>query len=187
MSAQDLFFIVDVESLGLYGDPFAIAYGVYKMDLTHLGLPVALEEGVICINRDNVHLKGSKDDIEWVSKNIPLIEINSPSKYQMLNSFWKKWQEVKVKYPQIVMAAECLYPVEANMLIECVRLFEKERKFAAPYPLFEISTAMQLAGMDIHEKYARLESELPEHHPLADIRQSARLLNISLGKLAKND
>lgn len=75
-----------------------------------------------------------------------------------------------------LLAADCAWPVEARFLAACVDALPDERRFAGPYPLMEISTWMMAAGQDPMKTHARLESELPQHNPLADARQSARLL-----------
>jgi hypothetical protein len=54
-----------------------------------------------------------------------------------------------------------------------------------PYPLHEIASFMTAAGMDPMATYARLPDELPKHHPLADARQSARLLWLAVSRIAE--
>lgn len=50
------------------------------------------------------------------------------------------------------------------------------REWEGPYPLHEIATLMLAAGRDQMSADKRIEGETPQHHPLHDARQSARLL-----------
>lgn len=172
------FFVIDVESLGLYGDAFAVSYGV-------LSPSGAIQYGdTICIDRNDPSLIGSDEDKQWIRENIPFIEINCPSLHQMRERFWKAWIDAKNKYPGIVMAAECLYPVEGNFLTGVVKQNEEDvRKWNAPYPFLEISSIMMAAGMDPMANYDRKPSEEPKHHPFADVTQSARLLFEAINNL----
>lgn len=162
--------VIDVESIGLYGEPFAVA-----------GTVIDAEEGRFMEDSfrfacDPDNAQGWMDDRAWVAANIPPIQINSPSSWHVERSFWFTWLELQKRYPGIVMAAECGWPVEASFLLRCIGRQEETRKDAAPYPLHEIASFMQAAGMDPMATYDRRPDELPKHCPLADARQSARLL-----------
>jgi len=74
------------------------------------------------------------------------------------------------------MWADCSWPVEARFLARCVENDFDKREWEGPYPLHEIATVLLLAGKNPSEKFPRQENELPEHNPLNDARQSARLL-----------
>lgn len=165
MGGMKSFFIFDVESVGLHGDGFAVAGGVY------------LENGAaqweFCFSIDRANSRGSDDDRAWVSEHIPPIEVTHLNIKLLRTDFWSAW--MRAKAAGAVMAAECGWPVEARFLTQCID-DDQSRKWEGPYPLHEIASFMQLAGMDPLKKYERSPSELPEHHPLSDARLSARLL-----------
>ena len=81
------------------------------------------------------------------------------------------------------MAAECLWPVEARFIRDCIT-DDAQRLPEAPYPFHEIASIMLAAGMDPMASYPRTPSEMPPHNPLADARLSARLLSEALAKIA---
>jgi len=171
MKIPAYFFIFDVESLGLHGDGFAVAGGVWK------GLDQCLMEFAYHTSQDRA-LIGIAGDAEWVKKNV----IISPQSTlcggtAIMNSlFWNEWKRAKEQYPGIVMAAECLWPVEARLLQKAVDEDRDNRNWEGPYPIHEIASFMLAAGMDPMATYERRENELPAHEPLADARLSARLL-----------
>jgi hypothetical protein len=68
------------------------------------------------------------------------------------------------------------WPVEAHFLSECVADRPQEREWQGPYPLLDVASVRLAAGLDPLATVDRLPSELPAHDPLADSRQSARLL-----------
>ena len=80
------------------------------------------------------------------------------------------------------MAADCCWPVEANFLAQCIA-DNKQRTGDGPYPLLDVSSFLVATGSDPLKQYPRLPNELPAHNPLADARQSARLLRTCLVQL----
>mgnify|MGYP003529634433 CR=1 len=87
--------------------------------------------------------------------------------------------------PFFVFDVECGWPVEASFLSACIR-DDAFRNWDGPYPMREIASIMLAAGMDPMATYEREESEKPAHEPLADARQSARLLATAQHSLANN-
>jgi hypothetical protein len=166
------YFVIDVESIGLHGEGFAVAGGVY------LENGAAQWEFSMATNPDRC--QGDASDRDWVMRNVPILEFTHFSADQMREEFWEVWQKAHNEGAQ--MAAECLWPVEAKFVAMCVEEYES-RKFAGPYPFLEISSVMQAAGMDPMASYPRTPSEEPKHNPLSDARQSARLLSEALAKL----
>ena len=167
-----LFFVFDVESLGLHGDGFAVGGGAYFDNGAALW-----EFRLVC----PAGIRGSSEDRQWVIENVPAMEVSHLSPRKMRDEFWGLW--LRAKAQGAVAAAECGWPVEAKFLARCVA-DDSSRKWEGPYPLHEIATYMAAAGMDPMAKYERAASELPVHDPLADARQSARLLALALGKLS---
>ncbi len=168
------FFIFDVESIGLHGEGFAVAGGVYLRN-------GAIQSG-FCFCCDPDEALGSDEDRLWVKQNVPVMEITHRGPLGARDAFWKKWEEAKARYPGIVMMAECLWPVEARFVAACVE-DSPSRNWEGPYPFHEIASFMAAAGMDPMETYARRPSEMPPHNPFADSRLSARLLVEALDRL----
>lgn len=168
------FFVFDVESVGLHGEGFAVGGGVF------------LENGAIqygfTFACDPREAKGEDSDREWVNENIPLIDPTHRSPKQVRKAFWNEWVKAKARNPEITMAAECGWPVEANFLHACIADDPEDRKWKGPYPLHDIASFMQAAGMDPMKTYERTASELPAHHPYADAVLSARLLSEAIRK-----
>lgn len=164
-------FVFDVESNGLHGEAFAVAYVVYKD-----GTLVA-ENSFSC---PPSYAAGLRDDITWVSKNVPELPQTHTSVGGVLDAFWDAWIAWKDQGAQ--MFAECAWPVEARFLIECIKRQGAESNWNGPYPLHEIASFMAAAGMDPMASYPYEEGET-KHDPLSDARQSARLLRMALEKL----
>lgn len=165
------YFIIDVESIGLHGEGFAVAGGVY------------LENGAaqweFCLACDPASGSGTKEDRKWVLENVPVIEITHRSPRAVRDAFWLLW--MRAKKDGAVMAAECLWPVEARFVEACIQ-DDHSRNWDGPYPFHEIASVMLAAGMDPMDTYERAESEKPAHNPLSDARLSARLLAEAISK-----
>lgn len=174
---NNFYFVFDVESIGLYGEAFAVAGGIY----TTSG---AIPETEFCFSIDRKKAYGSPDDEAWVNTYIPDIDITHNSFEEMAHAFWEEC--MKARKLEILIAAECLYPVEAKFLHRVINLDLIQRAWRGPYPFVEISTYLSAAGMDPMKDYPRLPSEEPKHHPLGDARQSARLLFEAIFKLELN-
>lgn len=166
------FFVFDVESIGLYGEAFAVAGGVYlengaaQWEFFYACPPEAA--------------KGTDDDRAWIAANLPLFKNTHRDPVGVRAAFWKAWE--RATKAGALMAGECVWPVEINFLRDGIAEAE-DRRNISPYPLHEVASIMLAAGMDPMATYDRTPSELPKHNPLADARQSARLLSESLKKL----
>ena len=170
---QPPYFIFDVESIGLSGEGFAVAGGIFI-------------DGVLsdefCFSCLPETTWGHMVDRDWVKRNIPPIAVSHPGPVEMRESFWKLWSEMKSRFPLLVMAGECIYPVETNFINLCMgdyRVTGGGVERNGPYPFLDISSVMQAAGMDPLATYERTANELPAHEPLADVRLSARLLHLA--------
>jgi len=75
--------------------------------------------------------------------------------------------------------------VEARFLIQCIEDDHYAREWWGPYPLIDVASLRMAAGLDPLGTEERIEllGELPEHDPLADARQSARLLVDAIGRI----
>ena len=170
------FFVFDVESVGLHGEAFAVAGGVYlENGAAQWEFSYACPIDECC---------GVDSDREWVKQNVPLLQQTHNHPKPMRNAFWSKWLSAKARYPNITMAAECGWPVEARFLAQCVDDDVEMRRWQGPYPLHDVASFMAAAGMDPMATYERTASEMPVHDPLADARLSARLLAEAIKRTA---
>lgn len=170
---KDTFFVFDVESVGLHGEGFAVAGGVYL---------AGSSQWEFCYACPTDEAEGDLEGRRWVKENVPEMDITHRDTYGLRLAFWEAWERAKSGSAE--MAAECLWPVEARFLRDCIT-DDAQRLASAPYPIHEIASVMLAAGMDPLATYDRTPSEMPRHNPLADARQSARLLSEALAVLAK--
>ena len=162
--------IIDVESIGLHGEGFAVGFVVINSDDGEV-----IEEGLYCCDPKEAWGHYNEANSEWVEKNIPKMEFNCKNPEEVRDKFWNKWIEWKEKNTALV--GECIWPVEANFISACIGDNEEDREWKGPYPLYDISAMLLMIGIDPLETLPRKENELPEHDPLNDARQSMRILN----------
>ena len=175
------FFIFDVESVGLYGEGFAVAGGVYIDGIPYVSGGTPWEFQFSCPPEA---AEGAPENLEWVKTHVQLFRQHTADNPRAVrHQFWQQWERAKAEHPGILMAGECIYPVEASFVVSCVKDHLRERGWEGPYPMMEIASFMSAAGMDPMEKYLRDPQEEPEHNPLADARLSARLLAEALRTL----
>lgn len=168
-------FVFDVESVGLHGEGFAVAGGVYLA-----GNPVS----EFCFSCPVDAAFGSDMDRDWVKANVPAMEITHDTPAGVRAAFWDQWMAAKASFPDLLMAGECLWPVEAGFVARCVADDAERRNWEGPYPFHEISSVMLAAGMDPMATYERRPDEQPAHNPVGDARLSARLLFEAMKKLS---
>lgn len=178
MNIPPYFFIFDVESVGLHGEGFAVAGGIWT------GEGKSIREFAFHCNHESANA-GIANDREWIVENVTIHPQSKKCEGRsvLLEMFWLQWENAKVAYPGIIMAVECGWPVEANFLEASIMRDKPSRNWSGPYPLHEIATFMLCAGMDPMATYERQPNELPAHEPLADARLSARLLFQAIGKI----
>lgn len=163
------FLVFDVESMGLYGDPFAVGFVV--IDATGK----ELDFGTFVCPTSNLHC--TKENREWLAKHvfphIPNYTHTTPD--GIAEAFWGVWMQWKERGASMV--SDCGFPVETNFLRRCVGFGDlaQTREFLGPYPLYDVSTARLMAGLHPVATNYRLDGEKPAHNPLCDARQSARL------------
>jgi hypothetical protein len=161
-----LFFVFDVESVGLHGEGFAVGYVVIDREGNQH------EQGAYSCPLNAA--KGTPDGFEWCRANIPDQGETHPAPWMVRAAFWKRWMEWKTK--GAVLVADCCWPVEARFLAQCVDDRPLEREWQGPYPLHDLASVLLARGLDPLAKRQRLPAEKPEHDPLCDAKQSARLL-----------
>lgn len=162
------YMVFDVESIGLHGEGFAVGWvlidgnGVeYAGD--EYGCPAEMA-------------KGKSDDLKWVTEHCHTL-VNCARPRDVRDEFWSAYRSYCHDHPKIqtLLAADVTWPVEAHFLRQ-VFLDDEKRRTMAPYPLIDIASVRFAAGLNPLATCRRFKEELPPHSPLADARQSARLL-----------
>lgn len=168
MTFPDGVMVFDVESVGLHGEAFAVAWVRADCRLNEVGW------GALHI--PIVQAEGDESSREWVRENvsIPAGSVECESPRVLRDTFWAAWTNARVG--RVPLLAECLWPVEANFLSRCIADATWDRGWDGPYPFHDIASIRLTAGFDPLAAEPRLEGELPAHDPLADARQSLRLL-----------
>lgn len=180
------YFVFDVESVGLFGPPFAVGFVVVNKE----GVEVdkggwwfdIFEATIIRMFRSSWSF--TDDDIEWVKKNVlPPVQIEGYNTIdpvdglpELLMTSWVAWQNCKNLYDDIVMVADCPFPVETNFVKTMLEVAGKANMDHSPYPFLDVASMLLARNLDPMANYDRYEDEKPVHNPLADARQSARLL-----------
>lgn len=176
---RNLFFVFDVESVGLHGPAFAVGYTV--VDLA--GNEVTWGRHVWQWARSiDVHVATvDYEDMAWCRAHIPAMPVDCQEPKDLRDKFWAAWERFRERAWMVV---DCGWPVEAKFLEECVRDDPVARKWLGPYPLLDIAPIAAALGQDPTEPALRKPTEFPIHDPLADARQTARLWVEALGILA---
>lgn len=162
-----LFLVIDVESVGLYGEGFAVGGVVIdkegnKQDEFIYACPASAAMG-----------RANQTDIDWVRTNIPPLTYSHTAPWLVRSAFWRFRQQ----YLAAMLVADCFFPVETSFLGACIADDPNGRTWSGNmYPLFDLSTLLASRGFDPTATYSRLDGEKPNHNPLADARQSARIL-----------
>jgi hypothetical protein len=169
--------VFDVESTGLHGRPFAVGWVVLEGRNE-------IESG--WFSTGVIHGEYVND---WVMRNVPQ-EVLSPGpkslmdQFEMCSAFMDKWKSFSsVPWSgekRAALWADVAWPVEAKFLSMCRTLLPDLDDNEFPYPLYDISTLVPVAGIQTNDK--SFASEMP-HHPLDDARASARLLVACLDRL----
>lgn len=169
-----LHLLFDCESLGLYGDVFAVGWVVVD-DATGL----TVEEGREAAPSRTAYAHAEADR-RWVREHVPELPFTAATLPALRDAFWGVWERYRGR--GVLLWADGGYPVEAGFLTQCVETAPSKRARLGPYPLHELATLRLAVGLDPTGTEPRLASELPAHDPLADARQSARLLLEALGR-----
>lgn len=166
MKREQLFMVFDVESIGLHGCDFAVGWVVVN------GYGHEVQHGLLACEFNETF--GTPESLKWVKENCPELKATHSCPVEMRDAFWRQWQDWKVQGALLV--SDCGWPVEARFLIQCIDEHLKIREWQGPYPLHDLASILLSHGKDPLQKFDRKENELPIHNPLADARQSARIL-----------
>jgi hypothetical protein len=167
----NLYLVVDVESIGLHGEGYAAGWVVVD------GHGVEQASGRWACPPEAA--LGNEAARVWVAANVPDLPATHATPREVRDGFWRLWLSWKDR--GAVLAADCPWPVEARFLAGCVDDDPTRREWEGPYPLIDVASVRLAAGFDPLGTTERRPGELPEHDPLADARQSARLLVEALG------
>lgn len=158
------YMVFDVESIGLHGEGFAVAFGVFDDN------GKVYDKGEFACHPDRAF--GHINDRKWVNDNVPMQLATHESPIDVREAFWEKWVEWKGKGAALV--ADCGWPVEGRFLEKCID-DDAARRWEGPYPLLDLASVLIANGQDPLCDRPRLPDELPKHDPAADVRQTARL------------
>ena len=160
-----IIFCLDIESIGLHGEGFAVGYTV----VDSLGREV--EAATFACPPDAA--EGAESDRAWVMQNVPtLIETHATPRV-VRAALWQRWQHWSAQGARMV--ADCGWPVEARFLAACVDDHGAAAHWQGPYPLLDVSSLAAALALDPRAAVERKANEQPAHHPLADARLCARL------------
>lgn len=185
MKLPKLIMSLDVESVGLHGEPFAFGYVVVDTE-------TRAEVETFFARCPLAAARGLKPGRDWVTEHvepalcIPVDRVNGARECadprELLEVFWQEWELWRGR--GVWLVADCPWPVEARFLAACIDAAEGARDWHGPYPLIDVASARLAADLSPLGSDVRLPSESPVHHPVADARQSARLLLESLDLVA---
>jgi len=159
--------VFDVESLGLHGEGFAVGWVVIQRQGQQA--PRMLADGIACCLPIG-------PIPQWVRENVmPHLPLSTHvAERDVRGAFWRVWERWREEGS--LLAADVSWPVEARFLAACIDDDRARRLWSGPYPLIDIASVRLAKGFDPLAEEERLPNELPAHNPLADARQSARLL-----------
>jgi hypothetical protein len=175
-------FIFDVESVGLYGEDFAVAWEVVRWDAQARSF-TRLETHFLYT--EEKWAEGLEPNHAWVRENVSYGGgTYVVSQYVLRELFWASWLSWKAQ--GAVACAEVPFPVEASFLRRCVENQLEAREWEAPYPLIDIRSITALCRDEISHAQI-LPEEVPVHNPLCDVRHSTRQLREALIVLGRAD
>ncbi len=170
MMSSPLYFVFDVESIGLHGEGFAVGWIVVDFAGN------VRDEQLFSCPPDAA--LGEQHNRAWVWDNVPVLPHTHRTPAALRKDFfdaWRRWNAAGA-----VLVADCGWPVESRFLSACIDDALAAREWSGPYPLHELASVFLAKGLDPLKERSRLDSELPKHNPLCDARQSARLLLAAL-------
>jgi len=187
---------LDVESLGLFGPPFAVGFclvdesgaelesGIYGWDFKIFSNLLYWDYA----SNDSTRWEINHKDEYWVLENVipalPPLWANCKGIIDFYQRFYKEvWDVCFFKYPNLIAVSDCPFPVEFNFILEMLHSVGHRDMTHSPLPLIDVASVLLAHGYDPIATYKRREDELPAHDPCKDARQSIRLmLSVLKGK-----
>ncbi len=157
---QQLFMVVDVESIGLHGEGFAVAWEICRVALHD----APLEQGFWgCAPQ---LASGLDSDRDWVATHVPPLPMNCATPTEVRQHFWADWQTWSAQ--GALMLVDCGWPVETAFLSACLREARADLGFSGPFPLLDVATARTLlSGKPDTPSFHRA---VQQHDPRDDVR-----------------
>ncbi len=158
-------FVFDVESVGLFGDPFAVGWCRIDEDGTisrewWTGVPIK-------------SVSGKMESFVWCGENIPAeVLIGTVENVLDVCSHFDRALREAINDGCSILC-DCPFPVESNFLLQVQKLYPVY--FKSPYPLYDIASVIASLGKDPLGEYPRRPEEI-KHHPMWDAIQSGRTL-----------
>lgn len=172
----DLLFVFDVESVGLMGEGFAVGAVLVNRQTGN-------EVNSFLFHCPSAAAQGSMVDREWVDKHVVIeAPCTAQTPTEVRAQFWSALRETNRE--GVGIYADVPWPVEADFLLRAAR----ENHHLQPqiiYPLLDVATLLVADNVDPLRTHRRQADEKPRNNPLADARQSARLLCRTLKRLDK--
>lgn len=162
--------VFDVESVGLHGEGFAVGWVL----IDDRGIEYA--SGHYACDPREARAE-SPESLAWVQKNCSH-PVNCEGPLLVRTAFYENYRDYNgrdIPGRTCTLAADVPWPVEARFLAQVFDDYP-ERRGHAPYPLIDIASVRLAAGLNPLATCRRYPEEMPAHSPLADARQSARLL-----------
>lgn len=180
IEVPELIMSFDVESVGLHGEGYAVAWTVQSRKGEEREIGIAF-----CHPQEAA---GDVDGQAWAMRNVWPHLLYHAERANLCDrprdvraAFWDAWKRHR---ESATLIADCAWPVEARFFAQCIDDDPKEREANGPYPIHELGTLLLCAGLDPIGRFPRIDNELPIHHPLCDARQSARVWRENIEKLA---
>ncbi len=169
------YFVIQAQSIGLWGDVFAVGCAVLNKERF-------LEEHYLACPND--HAEGLDEDRQWVVKHVmPHLptSLNCNNPRELYEKVWQIWVRCKSQYPSLFCISFIGFPITMNLLGRAIKVNIAEREKNAPYPLFEIDTACLLTNYAVSTQTTpRMLSEQPRYHPLCDAKYYGRLFLLAM-------
>lgn len=180
------YMVFDVESFGLYGEGFAYGYVVidgmgkiYEERLCSCNMNTTFEGEFIS---HELHVGGYTgdawfdsvmDDRDWLDMNIPCLDevpnhIGFEDPKALRKDFLQQLKRLRTEGVELI--GDCIYPVETNFIAKAFEDVVIETIDDSPF-IYDINLLQKMEGLHL----PFLESELPQHNPLNDAKQSARV------------
>lgn len=151
------YFVVDIESDGLYGEGFCVS-----------AIVVDIRSGKM-IDKFIGIAESNKVTSEWVKKEaLPHLRNikDYGTKDNLRKEFWSFYESYR---KDSIILTDSGSPVEAYWFRQCVMDNHSEREYLGPFPMHDVATAVLLSGVGnvTRLEYAGL-TEYPQHHPYYD-------------------